>query len=68
LQTYTLAELLKFFTIKYSQIHYNQLHLLKSLTYFKTAESDLIPRMLKPVKWLVVKKEIEKKARAYLLK
>lgn len=43
---------------KYTNPKYNKLHLLKSLVYFNDAEGDPMPKMLKPVSWDAVKKDL----------
>jgi hypothetical protein len=43
--------ILDWFHRKYAEIHYNRLHLLKSLTYFADAEKDPMPHMLVPLQW-----------------
>lgn len=50
-----LEEVLQWFARKYARIAYNQLHLLKSLTYFEDAEADPMPTMLKEMHWNDVK-------------
>jgi len=41
---------------KYARTGYNQLHILKSLTYFADAEKDPMPHMLVALEWGDVKK------------
>ena len=54
-QKYSLNELLLLFSKKYSQTPYNDIHLLKSLTYFDDAESEPMADMLSPLSWEKVK-------------
>lgn len=64
LEQYSLSELLLFFEQKYSHIEYNKLHLLKSLAYFDdAAEEDVMPKMLKDVRWDTVKGKILEEAK-----
>jgi hypothetical protein len=62
LRKYSLEELLIFFKKKYQEVDYNQLHLLKSLSYFEDAEQDPMPKMLQVINWEEVKIEIRKEA------
>ncbi len=66
LKKYKLGELMGIFEKKYKDIKYNKLHLLKSLTYFYDAESEPMPKMLKPVGWEPVKEKIAKTANEFL--
>lgn len=50
-----LKELLKLFVRKYKSVDYNMIHILKSLIYFKDAESDPLPKMIIPISWKKVK-------------
>jgi hypothetical protein len=54
-QTYGLAGLLAQFERKFEQVHYNRVHVLKSLAYFADAEKDPMPDMLVPLSWQTVK-------------
>ena len=58
LKKYSLTELISFFEKKYSNIEFNKLHILKSLTYFKDAENEPMPIMIKNVDWVDVRKKI----------
>lgn len=49
-----------------TSIDWNRLHLLKSLTYFKDAEGEPMPRMLKSITWDEVKQYFERLATSYL--
>ena len=66
LKEFSLKQLLDLFDKKYKEIKYNKLHILKSLTYFKDAEKQPMPIMLKKVNWKDVKKEIIKEVKDYL--
>ncbi|MBI2034068.1 MAG: nucleotidyl transferase AbiEii/AbiGii toxin family protein [Candidatus Liptonbacteria bacterium] len=50
-----LADLLPLFAKKYASLHYNLVHIKKSLVYFDDAEGDPLPQMLKQVEWNEVK-------------
>jgi hypothetical protein len=41
---------------KYSGVNYDVLHICKSLVYFKEADSQPLPQMMKPIDWGKVKK------------
>jgi hypothetical protein len=43
---------------RFSQIDYNEYHLLKSLAYFEDAEAEPMPRMIRAVEWAQVKAAI----------
>ncbi|HKJ80512.1 MAG TPA: nucleotidyl transferase AbiEii/AbiGii toxin family protein [Ignavibacteriaceae bacterium] len=53
---YTLPELFVLFQQKFSLTPYNNVHILKSLTYFADAELGPMPDMLIPLSWDTVKK------------
>ena len=61
LKIYPLSELIGYFEEKYRGIEYNNLHILKSLTYFEDAESEPMPRMAQEVGWEDVKRTIQRK-------
>ncbi len=63
MEKYKLADLLDLFEKKYSGIHYNRLHLLKSLTYFIDAEEEPMPRMLQDISWEEIKMKISEEAK-----
>lgn len=67
LKKYPLKKLLKKLDKKYSQSDFSRTHILKSLVYFKDAESQPMPKMHKEVKWSEVKKEIIKKVTDFSL-
>ena len=48
---------------RFERIDYNTYHILKSLTWFKDAESEPMPQMLKPVTWEDVKRSMVAEAR-----
>ena len=66
LEKYSLVELMAFFEKKFKNIHYNKLHILKSITFFVEAENDPLPMMLKNVSWENVKKKIEEESKTRL--
>lgn len=59
---YGLDHLLDLFKKKYSQIDFNIVHALKSLTYFKDAEKEPIPKMLVDFSWDEVTEFFKKEA------
>ncbi len=63
LEKYSLTELIAFFERKFKGIHYNKLHILKSITFFTEAENDPALMMLKNVDWETVKRKIEKESK-----
>ena len=58
LEKYSLADILELFHRKYSQVEYNRLHLLKSLSFFDDAGLDAMPKMLINRDWEFVKEKI----------
>jgi len=56
LQTYTLQEMLCFYTTKYHDG--SEYLVLKSLTYFEDAETDLSIEMIKEVSWSYIKTQL----------
>lgn len=56
----SLKELLEFFKKKYASLNYNLIHIKKSLMYFEDAESEPMPKMIKPINWREVKSFFEK--------
>lgn len=50
-----LPEMISLFERKYASVHFNLLHLKKSLVYFDDAETDVMPQMLAPITWDQVK-------------
>lgn len=53
---FNLSDLMKFFIKKFSLTPYNNIHILKSLTYFEDAEAEPMPDMLITLSWDDVKK------------
>jgi len=51
----SLQDLLNLFGKKYVSIHYNIMHIKKSLVYFEDAEQEPMPRMIKKIDWEDVK-------------
>lgn len=47
----SLQTILRAFAKKYRSVHYNRIHLLKSLVYFEDAQSEPMPRLLRPLDW-----------------
>lgn len=56
---YTLEEVLNLYDKKFKVLRQNRTHILKSLTYFKEADETPMPRMLKEINWMKVKKFFE---------
>jgi hypothetical protein len=57
-----LPEMLALFQKKYASVHYNLLHIKKSLVYFDDAEGDPLPDMRVPVQWSEVKEFFKREA------
>ncbi len=58
LDKYSLKEMLELFSKKFPNI--NHFHLIKSLTYFNTADEDANPKVFKKLSWEQVKEKIVK--------
>jgi predicted nucleotidyltransferase component of viral defense system len=58
LKKFSLSQLFTMIEEKYTGINYNRLHILKSLSYFKDADQQPMPRMLKAANWKQIKKHI----------
>ncbi len=67
LESYTIQYLFEKLEIKYTQVHYNRIHILKSLIYFEAANVQPMPRMHTDVVWEDVKKDIQEKVRSVVL-
>ncbi|MEK7105056.1 MAG: nucleotidyl transferase AbiEii/AbiGii toxin family protein [Patescibacteria group bacterium] len=59
LKKYSVEELFNFFHKKYEKFNYNQLHILKSLSYFYDADTNPEPVYIHPISWTEVKKFIK---------
>ena len=59
LKKYSTQELFNFFYKKYEKFNYNQLHILKSLSYFYDADTNPEPAYIHPISWIEVKKFIK---------
>ncbi len=64
LKKFSLKEMLKFYKLKYNDA--SEILALKSLTYFDDADSEEAPKMLLPMNWENVKKEIRNKLLQYI--
>lgn len=53
-RAYGLREILDWFAAKFASAKYNRTHVLKSLTYFRDAETEPSPDMLIPLEWSAV--------------
>ncbi|MFA5961198.1 MAG: nucleotidyl transferase AbiEii/AbiGii toxin family protein [Parcubacteria group bacterium] len=60
LKKYSLEEIIGFFEKRYANIHYNKMHILKSLVYFEDAQNEASPVMLQRADWEEIKKVIQK--------
>lgn len=63
MQTTPLSEIIEAFNQKFSQVSYQENHLLKSLVYFEDAEEDPDPDFLVDISWNEIKKAIENEVR-----
>ena len=54
-QQYSLKELIRLFDEKFAQTAFNDVHLMKSLTYFVDADKEPMPHMLSPITWKKIK-------------
>ena len=59
----SLREILAFYDRKYGKLSSNRIHIEKSLVYFVDAEATVVPRMLKPVEWSLVKRFFEQEVK-----
>ncbi|MBU1045618.1 nucleotidyl transferase AbiEii/AbiGii toxin family protein [Patescibacteria group bacterium] len=62
-QGISLKQALALFERKYRGIHYNMVHILKSLVFFDDADNEPLPKMLVPVTWKQVKKFFQEKVK-----
>jgi predicted nucleotidyltransferase component of viral defense system len=65
LQEYSLEQMLSFVHKKYSNIEYNEAHLLKALTYFVDAQGTQEPEMIQKTSWEEVTKKIKTEVQNY---
>ena len=56
---YSLKDVLDLYDRKFKVLRQNRMYIIKALTYFKDADEQKMPRMLKEVHWLEVKKFFE---------
>jgi len=66
LQNYSLEDILGFVRQKFTNIDYNEAHLLKALTYFKDAKGTAMPQLIKQVSWQEVTGAIRRNVETYL--
>ncbi len=64
LQEFSIKEMFELFEQKFPNINY--FHIIKSLTYFEDADTELNPKMMKKITWKQVKNEIKKQVKGYL--
>ena len=55
LHHFLLEDLFKALNKKYRNVKFNEVHILKSLLYFKEADEQPMPRMLHPISWDEIK-------------
>lgn len=63
---YSLGKIFSLAEKKLAGVAINEVHYLKSLTYFADAESDPMPKMLKSLSWRTVKKSLRDAALDYI--
>ena len=63
----TLKEALNFYEKKFKVPEINRFHILKSTVYFKDAENQKMPRLIKEVNWIKVKKFFENEVKKMIL-
>lgn len=66
LEKYSLEEILGFVRQKFDQLDYNEVHLLKALTYFQDAQGTPQPEMIRSVDWVEVKRKIKSEVQNFL--
>lgn len=52
----TLEQALELYDKKFKALKQNKIHILKSLVYFEDAKKDVLPKMIKSVSWVSVRK------------
>lgn len=62
-ELFSLEKILESFAKKYASINYNMMHIKKSLVYFEGAETDPMPKMLKPANWEEIKTFFQKEVK-----
>lgn len=65
LKEFTLAQIFKFSKEKYPKVDYNQIHILKSLTYFEDANQQPMPKMHIQISWEEVKEKIVEQVKEF---
>lgn len=63
LKEYDIDELMQLYRKKYSNVDYNETHILKSLVYFEDAEKEPSPKMIKSFDWGKAKAKIIREAK-----
>lgn len=66
LQKYSLENILGFVRQKFTNIDYNEVHLLKALIYFEDARGTAMPQLIKQVSWQEVTGAIRRNVETYL--
>jgi len=59
----SLGESLNLYERKFKKLEQNKFHLIKSLTYFRDAEEEKMPKMLVEVNWTEIKRFFEKEVK-----
>lgn len=52
----SIDEAIRLYDLKFKTLRQNKIHVLKSLSYFEDADQDIMPKMIEPVNWRLVKK------------
>ena len=68
LQRYSLEKILGSVRKKFSNIEYNETHLLKALVYFEDVKKSPRPKLIKQVSWQEITKTIKREVGSYLKK
>lgn len=62
----TLAGILRLLERRFRGLDYNEYHLLKSLVYFRDAEEEPMPNMIRPVDWATVRETLTAEVRGIM--
>ena len=66
LQKYSLEEMLGFVRKKFTNVDYNEAHLLKALIYFEEVKGTPKPKLIKQASWRQITNIIRRKVKNYL--
>ncbi len=50
---------------RYSNVSFNEVHLLRSLVFFDDAEKELMPGMLNPADWREIRSRLEEEVKRW---